>query len=101
MIAIETTSLRRACWALVTACSFVLAGIVPAQAQLTVTAMTVDGQPAQGVAGVQVRLPGAASVQAQALKVNEVIPAGSELTLPRGVRLALTSSNDNTITLHP
>jgi tetratricopeptide (TPR) repeat protein len=73
-----------------------------AQAQsLTVATITVDGQPAQSVSGVQVRLPGATSGQAQTLKTGEAIPPGAELTLPRGARVELTSSNGNTITLHP
>jgi hypothetical protein len=73
-----------------------------AQAQgLTVAIITVDGHPAQSVAGVQVRLPGATSGQAQTLKAGEVIPPGAELTVPRGATVELTSSNGNTITLHP
>src|SRR6185503_4016368 len=57
-----------------------------AQAQgLTVETIIVDGQPAQAVAGVQVRLPGTASGQPQTLKAGQAISPGAELTLPRGV----------------
>lgn len=68
---------------------------------LTVATITVDGQRAQSVAGVQLRLAGAASVQTQTLKVGAAIPPGAELTLPRGASVELTSSNGNTIALHP
>lgn len=68
---------------------------------LAVATITVQGQPVQSLAGVQVRLPGAASSQAQILQAGQVLTPGTELTLPRGATLVLLSSNDNSITLHP
>jgi hypothetical protein len=77
-------------------------GNTSAQSQgLTVATIIVDGQPSQSVANVQVRLTGAATGQPQTLKAGQAVVAGAELTLPRGAKVELTSSNGNTITLHP
>jgi tetratricopeptide (TPR) repeat protein len=61
----------------------------------------VNGQPAQSVTGVQVRAPGATRGELQTLDTGSAIAPGSELTIPRGTRIDLTSSNGNKITLHP
>ena len=68
---------------------------------LTVGAINIDGQPAQSAAGVQVRMPGTAASQPQTLKSGQNITAGAEITVPRGMRLELASSNGNKIVLHP
>src|SRR5688500_14514787 len=68
---------------------------------LTVSAITVDGQTAKTVAGVQVLAPGATQRQAQSLASGQVIASGTEITLPRAARVELTSSNGNKMTLHP
>jgi len=95
-------ALRCTGWGLITAFGLMLGGIATTQAQgLTVATITVDGQPAQSVAGVQVRLPDAASGQPQTLKAGETIAPGTQLTLPRGARIELASGNGNKITLHP
>ena len=76
--------LRRVSWGLVATCGLVLGVIAPAQTQgLTVETITVEGQPAQSVVGVKVRLPAATSGQAQTLRAGEAIPPGAELTFPR------------------
>lgn len=68
---------------------------------LTIGAISIDGQPAQSAAGVQMRMPGAASAQPQTLKSGQSIAAGAEITVPRGVRLELATGNGNRIVLHP
>ena len=68
---------------------------------LNVDSITVQGQAAQSVADVQLRLPGAARSQAATLQARQVLAPSTELTLPPGAMVVLVSSNDNRITLHP
>ena len=68
---------------------------------LTVATITVQGQPVQSLADVQLRLPGASRSQAQTVQAGQALAPGTDLTLPRGATLVLLSSNDNRITLHP
>lgn len=92
---------RHVGWRLVAAWALLLGCIAGVHAQgLTVAAISVDGQSAQTAAGVQVRAPGATARQAQTLSMGEAIASGTEITLPRGARIELTSSNGNRITLH-
>ncbi len=93
--------LRGVRWALIAALGLALNGIATIHAQgLTLTAITVASQPAQSIAGVQVRAPGASSSQPQTFTAGQAITAGAEITVPRDARIELTSSNGNKITLH-
>ena len=93
--------LRHSRWALIAALGLALNGIATTYAQgLTLAAITVAGQPAQSIAGVQVRAPGASSSHSQTLTAGQAITAGAEITVPRDARIELTSSNGNKITLH-
>ncbi len=68
---------------------------------LTVTALTVEGQTVQSVSGVQMRAPGAGTAQTRTLNAKDAIAPGTEIAVPRGARVELTSSNGNRITLYP
>ena len=84
----------------ITAATFATAATA-ATPGLAIATITVQGQPVQSLADVQVRLPGAARSKGQTLTQSQVLAPGTELTLPRGATLVLLSSNDNSITLHP
>lgn len=91
-------------WALTLAAvlALVMGCAVTAQAQgLTVTRITVDGQPAQSLSGAVVRVSAAARATPQTLQVGQALAPGTEITLPRGALVELTSANSNRITVHP
>lgn len=97
-----THALCRVSLVFVAACGLMFCGVAPASAQgLAVSAITVEGKPAQSAAGVQVRLAGAAASRAQTLKLGEAIAPGAELSVPGGVTLVLSSAAGNALTLHP
>ena len=67
----------------------------------TVTALRLDGNAVEQATDVLVRLGAAGTAQRQTLTRGQVMPAGTELTAPRGLQIELTTINGNRITLYP
>lgn len=63
--------------------------------------LTLQGQPASSLAGVSLRAPGQAKPQPQNLVTGQVLPPGTEITLPSGASAVLVSRNENAVTLFP
>ncbi len=68
---------------------------------LRVTSLTLQGQPTSALVGVSLRAPGQAKPQPQSLATGQVLPPGTEISLPSGASAVLASQNNNAVTLFP
>ena len=68
---------------------------------LRVKSISLQGQPASSLAGVLLRAPGQANPQPQNLATGQVLPPGTEISLPSGASAVLVSQNNNAVTLFP
>ncbi len=68
---------------------------------LRVASLTLQGQPVTSLADVSLRAPGHAKPQPQTLATGQVLPPGTEITMPAGASAVLLSQNSNAVTLFP